>query len=194
MEKFPTYSPEKIQFPDISRELERMAQKDQEIRSVDTGNDIEKDHEVAEKMKEINIENAERMKEVIEQIGWPTASKVGKKQSSNAWLLVQHADHDIEFQKLCLNLMKESSKEDVDVADIAYLEDRIRVNSKEGQVYGTQFKETKDESNQVIAYEPKPIEDEKHVNERRASVGLEPLEEYKEHLTRKYHPHLLEKK
>ena len=189
---------EKIRFPDISAEIEKMVKEDQDIREMSLDDDDEEGlAETMEKWKEIGESNTERMKEIVAQIGWPTISKVGKESSVNAWLLVQHADHDVDFQKQCLDLMKAAPQGEVELHDIAYLEDRIRVNSNEGQVYGTQFRETLDPTaskKTVIAYGPKPIEDPEHVNERRASVGLEPMEEYTERLTRKYYPHLLEKK
>ena len=119
----------------------------------------------------LDARNTERMKEIIRQIGWPTVSKAGKDVAHMAWLLVQHADHDVVFQRHCLELMKDSGK-DVDQTDVAYLEDRVLVNEKSPQTYGTQF------SDGV----PRPIEDPDHVDERRKSVGLAPLAEgIKEH-------------
>jgi hypothetical protein len=55
--------------------------------------------------KKIDKKNTLKMKKIIKQYGWPTISMVGEKASKNAWLLVQHADHDVEFQKKCLKLM-----------------------------------------------------------------------------------------
>lgn len=188
---------EKIKFPDISLEIEKMAKEDQDIRSMDLRGNDEQESNLADRMLDIDETNTEKMKHIVEQIGWPTISRVGKESSVNAWLLVQHADHDVDFQKQCLDLMKAEPAGEVELHDIAYLEDRIRVNTNEGQVYGTQFRETLDPTARqktVIAYGPKPIEDAEHVNERRASVGLEPMEEYTERLTRKYYPHLLDKK
>jgi hypothetical protein len=46
----------------------------------------------------IDLANTQRMKEIVEQMGWPTRSKVGGHASEMAWLLVQHADHDRAFQ------------------------------------------------------------------------------------------------
>ena len=90
--------------------------------------------------------------------------------------------------------MKQATEGDVSKIDIAYLEDRVRVNTGRGQIYGTQFRETRNEEGIVVAYEPKPIEDIEHLDDRRISVGLEPFEEYKKHFTQKYFPHLLEDK
>ena len=50
------------------------------------------------------------------------------------------------------------------------------------QVYGTQFREANGEM------APFPIEDEQHVDERRAKVGLQPLAEYKKLIDQFYKP------
>jgi len=142
----------------------------------------------------IDIENTEAMKRIVEEIGWPTVSKVGQEASDAAWLLVQHADHNPEFQQLCIELMKNQAEGEVRKSHVAYLEDRVRVNTKREQLYGTQFRETQDENGIIIKYEPRPIEDREHVNKRRALADLDTLEEYTEILTRHYYPHLLDTK
>ncbi len=169
-------------FPQVAEEIEKMKAIDQEMRK--NLNDTEWDDE-------IDRRNTESMKRIVEQIGWPTVSKVGKETSTSAWLLVQHADHDPEFQQQCLTLMQQEPEGEVSLRDIAYLEDRVRVNTNRGQMYGTQFHETRDDSGKVVRYEPQPIEDPEHLNERRVRMGLEPHEEYIRSLTEKYFPHLL---
>lgn len=49
--------------------------------------------------KKIDKKNTLKIKKIIERYDWPTINLVGKKASKNAWLLVQHADHDVKFQK-----------------------------------------------------------------------------------------------
>ncbi|MBI5405700.1 hypothetical protein HY972_01520 [Candidatus Kaiserbacteria bacterium] len=105
------------------------------------------------------------------QIEWPTVSKVGKETSHNAWLLVQHAYHQVDFQEQCLALMKQESAGEVASRNIAMLEDRVRVNKNQPQLYGTQFRQTTGE------HKPLPIEDEVNVNERRKQMGFDTLEE-----------------
>lgn len=173
-------------FPKKAEEIERMFVVDQDMREKSFDDDSVWNEEVDNK-------NTEAMKQVVAEIGWPTVSKVGKEASHDAWLLVQHADHDPKFQQECLALMKQESESEVSPVDIAYLEDRIRVNTGQGQVYGTQFHETRNDAGNVVRYEPRPIEDPDHLDERRVKVGLEPHAEYSESLTKKYYPHLLEK-
>lgn len=161
----------------FSEELERMYEFDQELRTryEDNGGIIEdeKEEENPDKVQ------ADRLKEIIKEIGWPTISKVGEKASKGAYILIQHADHDVAFQREGLKLMKEAGT-DVDPHNVAYLEDRVRVNSGEPQLYGTQF------FGEGADYGPRPIEDAEHLDERRAALGLAPMAEYKKELEEKY--------
>ena len=121
----------------------------------------------------IDVKNTQRMKEIVVEIGWPTISKVGEQASFMAWLLVQHADLDNEFQQSCLALMKAQPADEVKKQNIAYLEDRVRVGQGQPQIYGTQF--FTNEQEELV---PRPIEDPENVDKRRAEVGLGTLEEY----------------
>lgn len=174
------------QFPKVANEIQRMITVDQEMREKSLDADSDWDEEV-------DIKNTEVMKRIVREIGWPTISKVGKESSESAWLLVQHSDHDPDFQQQCLDLMKAEADGEVSQVDIAYLEDRVRVNTNRGQIYGTQFHETRDAEGNILKYEPQPIEEPEHLDERRANLGLEPHAEYTGQLTQKYFPHLLKR-
>lgn len=153
---------EKMLYPKVAAELQQMIDEDQDMREKGLSDPDFWDYEIDKR-------NTKRMKEIVAEIGFPSVSKVGAEGSHNAWLLIQHADHDVEFQKMCLGLMKELPLGEVARRDMAYLEDRIRVNEKQGQVYGTQF-------NQIDGkYVPQPIEDENNVDTRRARMGMDTL-------------------
>lgn len=156
-----------IKFPAIAQELEKMLEADQAMRqkALENNGVIE-----SEEDDTLDQRNAERMKQIIEEIGWPSVFKVGQEAAHTAWLLVQHADHDVEFQKEALVLMKQ--EEGVEERDIAYLEDRVMVNEGRPQIYGTQFR-----PNARGEYNPLPIEDVESVDERRRQMGLGTLEE-----------------
>jgi hypothetical protein len=164
---------EKIQYQEISAEIAEMVERDQTMREKNIGNGNFWDDSV-------DAGNTARMKEIVVKIGWPTVSKVGKESSRGAWLLAQHADKDVEFQRYCLTLMKESPPREVRPMDIAYLVDRVRVNSGQPQLYGTQVME---ENNIFV---PKPIEDDGGVDQRRKEVGLESLKDYINDISEKY--------
>src|SRR5207249_4343984 len=101
-----------VTFPDIATEIARMAEADQLMRTgaFDPG---------------VDRRNTARMKEIIAAVGWPTRSKVGDQAEHMAWLLVQHADLDPNFQKECFALMSAEQAGEVCLSHLAYLEDRI---------------------------------------------------------------------
>ena len=163
MKEGPTRPEIPVQFPDIAGEIDAMCVVDQDMR--------ERSHVEDYWDESVDAKHTARMRDVISQIGWPTVSKVGTDSSENAWTLVQHADHDVAFQEQCLALMKQEKSGEVNPRNIAMLEDRIRVNKKQPQLYGTQHDEVEG------AYVPHPIEDEATVDERRKQMGLGTLEE-----------------
>ena len=110
----------------LGQELSRMFDEDQTMRLSGTW-DIE-----------VGKRNTARMKEIVATFGWPTISKYGEQAAHAAWLLVQHADEDPQFQEKVLALMKDLPEE-VSKQDVAYLEDRVRVNTGRPTLYGTQF-------------------------------------------------------
>lgn len=161
MEQFKVYDlPEKQSA--YTKEILAMAQLDQEMRK--------KCEETDEYDENIDIRNTDRLKEIVSAVGWPTISKVGNEASAAAWLLVQHAD--FEFQQKCLELMKTEPENEVRRRDIAFLEDRVRVQLGQPTLYGTQFQ--RDNNGLLVAC---PIEDKENLDERRSMVGLEPFEE-----------------
>ena len=66
----------------------------------------------------------------------------------------------------------EAENDDVDPQNIAYLKDRVLMFSGKKQVYGTQLRRNK-YTKKMELYE---VEDVEHLNEKRKSVGLEPIE------------------
>jgi len=126
------------------------------------------------------------MKEIVKKFGWPTIQLVGKRASSLAWLLVQHADYDLKFQKHCLRLMKKEAKRgNVLWENVAYLTDRVSVNSGKPQLYGTQFYESR---GKLI---PRLIKNIGRLNEGRKEAGFEPFEKYKKKLIKYRKAHVV---
>ncbi len=164
---------ELIKHPEIAAEIISMAGVDQDMRLKAIDDEKFWDESVDPK-------NTARMKEIVAEIGWPTVSKVGSDASVGAWLLVQHADREVEFQEHCLNLMKQEKEGEVVLRDVAHLEDRVRLNKGLPQLYGTQFRWTK--NNEPI----QDIEDRENVDERRKAMGLNTLAERIEEMYVKY--------
>lgn len=129
-------------------------------------------------MKALHEHNASRLKEIISSHGWPGVSSVGEEAAKAAWLVAQHAVSDPEFMTECVGLLEKAvAREDVVGWQLAFLQDRVRTLSGKPQYYGTQF--DVDENGWPT---PFPIEDSATVNERRARLGLNSLEERQEQM------------
>jgi hypothetical protein len=123
--------------------------------------------------QEIDRKNTAWLKEVVAKHGWPGKSLVGRDGAQAAWLLVQHADLDRDFQKKCLPLVAEAVKQgEAQPTHLAYLTDRVYLAEGKKQVYGTQMRTVDGKT------VPAPIEDEANVDKRRKEVGLGTMAEY----------------
>lgn len=127
----------------------------------------------SERMADVHMANAEKLESIIEDVGWPGISLVGKDGTEAAWLVLQHAIGSPSLQRKCLPILKKASQAgEVPSVHFACLEDRIRVFEGRPQRYGTQF--DWDENGKLS---PQPLEDPDKVDGYRASVGLGPLAE-----------------
>jgi hypothetical protein len=172
----------------LRQELLKRVKEDQEVRGrmvalfrkkVEATTDEARkviDNELEPLMKqgqEVDRKNTAWLKEVVDKHGWPGKTLVGKDGANAAWLLVQHADLDPDFQKKCLPLLAEAVKKgEAEAKHLAYLTDRVCVGEGKKQVYGTQMRTVDGKT------EPAPIEDEANVDQRRKEVGLGPLADY----------------
>jgi hypothetical protein len=117
--------------------------------------------------------NLAQVEKLIATYGWMGKSTIGPNANYTLFLVIQHAD--LETQEKYYPLMEESVNEgESRPVDLAMLEDRILMRQGKKQIYGSQVVFNKVTGDQEFY----PIEDEKHVNIRRAKVGMVPLEEY----------------
>jgi hypothetical protein len=118
--------------------------------------------------------NTLMLRGIVETKGWPSISMVGQRASFNAWLLVQHADHDPAFQLRALRLMEPLvAKGDVSKRNYAYLYDRVMLKLNGKQRFGTQVGGCDGDE-----YAPRPLEDKMRLDVLRAEHDLEPISEY----------------
>lgn len=110
------------------------------------------------------------MRGLLAEHDWIDSVRFGGKTSRQAWLLVQHADHDPAFQREALARMAAHlDTGGVRPRDYAYLHDRVAVNTGQLQRYGTQpAAQCKADS----SLDPQPVEDPGTLNERRQAMGL----------------------
>ena len=97
---------------------------------------------------------------------WPTRSVVGASGVRAVWVLAQR---DTGLQRVALHRMMESGPDEALPADVAVLEDRVRLQSGRKQLYGSQLRMV---DGMLV---PAPIEDSAHVDMRRDAAGLPPL-------------------
>ena len=170
---------EKVQFPLLKQRLDSLALTDiKSGRAVRNGKSTERDS-LRKIVNETFLRNAEVLKKIFDEHGFPNYDEVGKESSNNFWLCVQHSDHDFKFQQEVLKEMKKEVKhKKADPLNFAFLTDRVNINLNKAQVYGTQL--NYDEQKRAF---PKKLKNPKKVNLRRKSIGLEPLENYLEFAT-----------
>ncbi|MFN0257483.1 DUF6624 domain-containing protein [Pedobacter ureilyticus] len=133
-----------------------------------------------EEMKALHNRNAIALNAIINYIGYPTITKVGKEASEAAWLVIQHAIEQPQFMKRCVQLLQTAVHEnEADPKSLAYLTDRIAVFEGKPQSYGTQF--DWDENGDLS---PNAFDNLLEVNKRRKMLGLNTLEEQTELIRR----------
>ncbi len=90
--------------------------------------------------RRVQRENVDWLRGVIQEHGWPHHTMVGEDGAEAAWLLAQHADTDVELQRLCLALMTEAhARGQVAAEHFAALSDRVALAEGEPQIYATQL-------------------------------------------------------
>jgi hypothetical protein len=110
----------------------------------------------------------ELLKKMAAQRQWPTRSVVGARGVHAALL---SAKGDSALAMSALHRMMEAGPGEALPADVAVLEDRMRLAAGRKQLYATHFILSKNDSLMVA-----PAEDIAHVDLRRAAAGLPPLQ------------------
>jgi hypothetical protein len=158
----------KINFA-VRQELLDLGKEDQQVRARVTGPEPPPD--VIAEMNRVDLKTRTRLSEIIKQTGWPLISTVGFDGANAVWLIAQHADRDLTFQKQALNLMRAAARRGEAAKEhLAFLIDRVRVAEGKKQIYGTQ-NEYKD--GRLVM---RPVVDEKNLDRRRKRMGLPPID------------------
>ncbi len=173
----------------VKRKIQHMFDVDQYMRKYMMNVPFEKGYTDAEKeyfnkefgprFKQIDTENTSDLKGLLKTYRWFTISKFGKVTDNNAWLLVQHADEQPEFQRQVLAILTGLYKsKETRPENYAYLFDRVAasfsdLSKRKLQRYGTQGACTGPGT-----WAPIPMEEPALVDVRRAEVGLGTMAEY----------------
>lgn len=165
-----------IKFPDLRKRINLMTIQDQKLRFAKSQTNNPNELEVLnQQINDSDFKNLNEAKEIIKKYGWPKISEIGKDGQNNFWLIVQHADQDILFQKLALSKMEKLiGTKEIDLENYAFLYDRVQCNLNYKQLYGTQVNWT--QNGKASGF--RPIIKEDLADKRRAEFKLLPLKIY----------------
>jgi len=109
---------------------------------------------------------------IIDKCGMPTLEEVDEHQMMTIWLVFQHSHHYIMKEYYPL-LLQSAQKGDLELSQMALMEDRLLMREGKPQIYGSQI-----QAGCKTKWELYPLENPETVDKRRAKMGLEPLSDY----------------
>jgi uncharacterized protein DUF6624 len=164
-----------VRRPDIARELLTMASEDGTVRArLAAAGKLSAGYH--QEMRAVHRRNGDRLAQITAELGaWPGFAAVGREGSGAAFVIAQH---DIAAPALMrrnrMLLERAVADGDAESMGLAYMEDRIRAFEGRLQRYGTQL--GWDDTGTFGIWPA--VEDVGTVDERRAYVGLSPLQEH----------------
>ena len=180
---------ELITMPELAQKITYLSDKYEGIR--DQKNEmLLKYNSTSQEIKDIDARLTDQMginyaaaKKIIDANGFPNHDMVGEVASHKFWMMVQHMDGYPDFQMLVLrNMAGALDQNKASAKDFAYLTDRVLINQQRPQHYGTQVYYDKEEE----TYKPHPVDNIARTNERRAELGLSPLDDFLANTNEKY--------
>lgn len=120
--------------------------------------------------------NTARITEIIDEHGYPGKSMVGDGFASTAFLVIQHADLEIQEKYLSV-ITKAADDGEVRWSSVALLVDRINMRNGKPQIYGSQLNTNKETGELFFAKIAEPHK----IDSIRATVGLGPIQSYADH-------------
>jgi hypothetical protein len=163
----------------VSAQLNSILQADQSLRAQSDaveqqfGSNSAQYKSLWQRIGKADSANLAEVKHILSVYGWLGAKEVGPRANMALFLVIQHADSATRAQYLPA-LRKAVTEGKAFPDQLALLEDRLALEQGRKQIYGSQI--YRDAKTKV--YYVAPLEDPDHVNERRAKVGLEPLQQY----------------
>ena len=134
--------------------------------------DPEEIQELHAQQSELDALNLQRTKAILDQYGYPTRQQAGEKVDV-IYRVLFFADPEIQQNYLPL-LEGAADRGDLRWSSLAFFVDRLRIRTGSDQWFGTQFFRNPDTGKKELYN----IEASDWVDERRAAIGLVPLEIY----------------
>ncbi|PZR28392.1 MAG: hypothetical protein DI535_07060 [Citrobacter freundii] len=165
-----------LQLPALRQRINTMTLQDQQLRYKRVQAKSKEERKIINAaIAKADADNLLAAKEIIAQYGWPGISQIGKDGQNNLWLVVQHADMDVAFQRNALAAMKKLlGTKELNAENYAFLYDRVQCNLNYKQLYGTQVNWTS--NGEASGF--RSIADEDKVDDRRRKLGVLPLHIY----------------
>jgi hypothetical protein len=156
---------------ELRRELLAMREADLRVRD-ELAQAGELDSGYHPRMELVHRQNAERLRAIVGEHGWPGTALVGADAAEAAWLVVQHSIGEPGMQREYLPMLLEAAtRGEIPRWQPAYLADRICFFEGRPQIYGTHS--DWNDAGLMAIY---PLESPERVNELRAGVGLPQLD------------------
>ena len=117
--------------------------------------------------------NTVRISELIDADGYPGKSVVGDGHASTAFLVIQHADLEIQEKYLPI-ITAAADKEEVPWRSVALLVDRVEMRNERPQIYGSQVSRHPESNEYYFSEIKNPLK----IDSIRTTVGLGPIQSY----------------
>lgn len=146
---------------------------------------------LAKKIKQADSLNLIKIDRIIEKYNrYPGKDLVGESQSSDAWLIIQHAPDPKKY----LSLIKEAAESNqLPFHYYAMTLDRVLMYDNQPQIYGSQAKMVKIKNTDKTEFIIFPIQNPKEVNKLRKKAGFDTtIKKYAKQLSIKYKPYKME--
>ena len=118
--------------------------------------------------------------------GWPLRSQSASRPRPRRWLLAQHADAELDFQRRCLQLLTEAVDDgEADPGNLAYLTDRVLCADGQSAALRHPVLDRTRRHRRPTAG-PADRRPATTLDERRAAVGLGPFADYERHMLDNY--------
>lgn len=159
--------------------LDSIYEEDQECRQIlgeiekEYGWDSDEMRAQWEIISAVDSRNLILVTQVLDERGWLGPRVVGDLGNSCLFLVIQHADQ--KTQEKYLPMMREAVElGNAKASSLALLEDRVALGQGKRQIYGSQLQPDPETGEYFLS----PLIAPETVNERRAKMGLETIEEY----------------
>lgn len=120
--------------------------------------------------KKNHVINEKRIREILDQYGWPTKEMAGEQGNWTICNVIQHADNAVRLEYL--PLMRQAVKDKkLEPRFLVRAEDRIATERGDLQIYGGQMKyypETK-------SFNLWPVFEPENIDKRRTAIGLDSI-------------------